>query len=111
MNRPLGVGIACFPTVGGSGVAASQLAMWLSGRGHRVHVFSAETPVRLTGDGPWTVHRVSTASRPTAGLGEPPRALAEAMAEVTLAENLDVLHVHYALPHGPAAVMARERVR
>ena len=111
MSGELGVGIACFPTVGGSGVAASQLAMRLSGRGHRVHVFSSDTPVRLTGQGAWTVHRVSTASRPSPALGEPPRALAEAMAEVTLGEELDVLHVHYALPHAPAAVMARDRVR
>ncbi len=107
----LGVGIACFPTVGGSGVAASQLAMQLAGRGHRVHVFSAGVPVRLAGNGPWTVHEVDTSPRPPSGPVGRPLALARAMAEVTLRESLDVLHMHYALPHGPAALLARELVR
>ncbi|HVP61556.1 MAG TPA: N-acetyl-alpha-D-glucosaminyl L-malate synthase BshA [Myxococcaceae bacterium] len=107
----LGVGIACFPTVGGSGVAASQLAMQLAARGHRVHVFSSGVPVRLAGDGPWRVHLVESAPRPLPGAVAQPLALARAMAEVTVRESLDVLHVHYALPHGPAALLARERVR
>jgi L-malate glycosyltransferase len=107
----LGVGIACFPTVGGSGVAASQLAMCLSARGHRLHVFSAATPVRLNGEGAWTVHQIQTASRPSPEMGEPPRELARAMAQVTVRESLDLLHVHYALPHAPAAVMARDALR
>jgi len=107
----LGVGIACFPTVGGSGVAASQLAMQLAARGHRVHVFSSAVPVRLAGDGPWTVHLVETAPRPSPAVVSPPLALAEEMAAVSARESLDVLHVHYALPHGPAALLARERLR
>ena len=109
--RALGIGIACFPTVGGSGVAASQLAMQLAGRGHRVHVFSSAVPVRLAGDGPWTVHLVESSPRPVPGASPPPHALARAMAEVAARESLDVLHVHYALPHGPAALLARERLR
>ncbi|HUM13899.1 MAG TPA: N-acetyl-alpha-D-glucosaminyl L-malate synthase BshA [Myxococcaceae bacterium] len=107
----LGVGIACFPTVGGSGVAASQLAMQLAARGHRVHVFSSAVPVRLAGDGPWTVHLVESTPRPPAGPVIRPQALARAMAEVAVGESLDLLHVHYALPHGPAALLARERLR
>lgn len=107
----LGVGIACFPTVGGSGVAASQLAMQLAIRGHRVHVFSAGVPVRLAGDGPWTVHLVETSATPPAGAVARPVALARAMAEVTERAPLDLLHLHYALPHGPAALMARELLR
>ena len=105
------MGIACFPTVGGSGVAASQLAMQLAARGHRVHVFSASVPVRLAGEGPWTVHRVESSPRPEPGAVSQPVALARAMAEVSARESLDVLHVHYALPHGPAALLARERLR
>ncbi len=105
------VGIACFPTVGGSGVAASQLAMQLAARGHRVHVFSSAVPVRLAGDGPWTVHEVETLCEPPAGAVGEPLALARAMAEVSARESLDVLHVHYALPHGPAALLARELLR
>ncbi len=107
----LGVGIACFPTVGGSGVAASQLAVQLAARGHRVHVFSSAVPVRLDRDGPWTVHLVESSPRPSPGLASRPQALARAMAEVSARESLDVLHVHYALPHGPAALLARERLR
>jgi len=107
----LGVGIACFPTVGGSGVAASQLAMQLTARGHRVHVFSSAVPVRLAGNGPWTVHLVESPPRPPSGPLTQPLALARAMAEVTMRESLDVLHAHYALPHGPAALLARARVR
>jgi len=96
----LGVGIACFPTVGGSGVAASQLAMQLAARGHRIHVLSSAVPVRLAGDGPWTVHLVDSTSRPQPGAATAPQALARAMAEVSARESLDVLHVHYALPPG-----------
>jgi N-acetyl-alpha-D-glucosaminyl L-malate synthase BshA len=107
----LGVGIACFPTVGGSGVAASQLAMQLAMRGHRVHVFSSAVPVRLAGDGPWTVHLVESSPRPSPVAVSPPLALAHEMATVSARESLDVLHVHYALPHGPAALLARERLR
>ena len=107
----LGVGIACFPTVGGSGVAASQLAMQLAARGHRVHVFSSAVPVRLAGNGPWTVHLVETSPRPSPAAVSPPLALAQEMATVSARESLDILHVHYALPHGPAALLARERLR
>ncbi|HSP20462.1 MAG TPA: glycosyltransferase, partial [Myxococcaceae bacterium] len=107
----LGVGIACFPTVGGSGVAASQLAMQLAGRGHRVHVFSAGVPMRLAGDGAWTVHQADTSPRPPSGAVGRPVALARVMAEVAVRASLDILHVHYALPHGPAALLARELVR
>ena len=107
----LGVGIACFPTVGGSGVAASQLAMQLAARGHRVHVVSSAVPVRLAGRGAWTVHLVESSLRPLPGAVGPPTALARAMAEISTRESLDVLHVHYALPHGPAALLAREQLR
>jgi N-acetyl-alpha-D-glucosaminyl L-malate synthase BshA len=57
------------------------------------------------------VHLVDTSPRPVPGLASRPQALARAMAEVSARESLDVLHVHYALPHGPAALLARERLR
>src|SRR5262249_44329317 len=107
----LGIGIACFPTVGGSGVAASQLAMQLAARGHRIHVFASAVPVRLAGDGPWTVHLVESSPRPSPAAVNRPQALAQEMAAVSSRESLDVLHVHYALPHGPAALLAREQLR
>jgi L-malate glycosyltransferase len=107
----LGVGIACFPTVGGSGVAASQLALQLCARGHRVHVFSSATPIRLAeSDGPCVLHRVAPRVRPPLEDGVYSLALAGAMAEVTLREGLDVLHVHYALPHGASALLTRSMV-
>ena len=109
--KPLAVGIACFPTIGGSGVAASQLALTLDARGHRVHVFSSDTPVRLAdGHGGCVLHRVEPLQRPPLENGVYALALAGAMAEVSLAEGLDVLHVHYALPHAASAHLARELV-
>ena len=62
--KPLRVGIACFPTVGGSGVAASQLALKLASRGHAVHVFSSGTPASYTASSPSSVHPSRTASTP-----------------------------------------------
>ena len=110
--RPLRIGIACFPTIGGSGVAASQLALTLDARGHRVHVFSSDTPVRLAdGHGGCVLHRVEPLQRPPLENGVYALALAGAMAEVSLAEELDLLHVHYALPHAVSAHLARELVR
>jgi N-acetyl-alpha-D-glucosaminyl L-malate synthase BshA len=110
--RRLRIGIACFPTIGGSGVAASQLALALDARGHRVHVFSSDTPVRLAdGHGGCVLHRVEQGLRPPLENGIYALALAGAMAEVSQSEELDLLHVHYALPHAASAHLARELVR
>jgi N-acetyl-alpha-D-glucosaminyl L-malate synthase BshA len=109
--KPLTLGIACFPTVGGSGVAASQLALKLAARGHRIHVFSSGIPVRLAGtDGACTLHRVAPVTRPPLENGVYALALAGTMAGVALRERLEVLHVHYALPHAASALLAREMV-
>jgi N-acetyl-alpha-D-glucosaminyl L-malate synthase BshA len=109
--RPLKVGIACFPTVGGSGVAASQLALKLCGRGHVVHVFSSGMPVRLaSARSPCVLHRVEPVTRPPLENGVYALALAGTMANVALRERLDVLHVHYALPHAASALLAQEMV-
>jgi N-acetyl-alpha-D-glucosaminyl L-malate synthase BshA len=107
----LRVGIACFPTVGGSGVAASQLALKLAGRGHDVHVFSSGLPVRLsTAPGTCVLHRVEPVMRPPLENGVYALALAGEMANVTLREKLDILHVHYALPHAASALLASQMV-
>jgi L-malate glycosyltransferase len=109
--KPLRVGIACFPTVGGSGVAASQLALKLAGRGHAVHVFSSGVPVRLsTTRSSCVVHRVEPVIRPPLENGVYALALAGEMANVSLRESLDVLHVHYALPHAASALLAQQMV-
>jgi len=107
--KPLRVGIACFPTVGGSGVAASQLALKLASRGHAVHVFSSGTPVRLsTTQSSCVLHRVEPVIRPPLENGVYALALAGEMANVAAREPLDVLHVHYALPHAASALLAQE---
>jgi L-malate glycosyltransferase len=107
--KPLQVGIACFPTVGGSGVAASQLALKLASRGHAVHVFSSGTPARLsTTQNSCILHRVLPVNRPPLENGVYALALAGEMANVATREALDVLHVHYALPHAASALLAQE---
>ena len=106
------MGIACFPTVGGSGVVASQIAVRLARAGHQVHVFSSGVPFRLRrGREGCHLHLVDPVEQPPVGQGAYPLALGAAMAEVALRDGLDVLHVHYAIPHGPSAVLARELVR
>lgn len=109
--RPLRVGIACFPTVGGSGVAASQLAIQLASRGHAVHVFSSGTPVRLaTGRSRCVLHRVEPLARPPLENGVYALALAGEMASLSAAERLDILHMHYALPHAASGLLAQQLV-
>jgi N-acetyl-alpha-D-glucosaminyl L-malate synthase BshA len=110
--KPLRVGIACFPTVGGSGVVASELATHLGRRGHLVHVFSSKVPFRLAlGEPNVEVHVVDPAKRPPLENDAYSHALAGAMAEVAVTSGLDVLHVHYALPHAPSALAARQIVQ
>lgn len=104
------VGLVCFPSVGGSGVVASELALALASRGHRVHLVSTDIPFRLRGSRSLpglTVHRVQPPSHPL--FPEPLYLLALSDTLVRLAEEegLDVLHVHYAVPHAAAACWAR----
>jgi N-acetyl-alpha-D-glucosaminyl L-malate synthase BshA len=109
--NPLRVGIACFPTIGGSGVAASQLALKLAARGHAVHVFSSGTPARLsTAQNLCVLHRVEFPTRPPLENGVYALALAGELANVTVRESLDVLHMHYALPHAASGLLAKEIV-
>jgi len=110
--KPLSIGIACFPTVGGSGVVASQLGAKLAARGHAVHVFSSGVPARLGyGREHCHLHRVDPVVRPPMEQGAYALTLAGAIAEVTLRERLDVLHVHYAIPHAASALLARQIVQ
>ena len=109
--NPLSVGIVCFPTVGGSGVAASQLALKLAARGHLVHVFSSGLPVRLANTGGACVlHRIAPVTRPPLENGVYALALAGEMADVALRQHLDVFHVHYALPLAASALLAQDMV-
>ncbi len=105
------IGITCYPTVGGSGVVATELGKALAEKGHEVHFITSSLPFRL--DESKTniyFHEVSVNSY--AVFQHPPYdlALASKMAEVIKEEGLDILHVHYAIPHAVSAYLAKEMV-
>lgn len=105
----MNIGIVCYPTFGGSGVVATELAKVLSRKGHKIHILSYARPARLeTLDSNITYHEVSINSYPL--FEYPPYALALASQMVNLIEyeNLDLLHVHYALPHATSAYLAKQ---
>jgi N-acetyl-alpha-D-glucosaminyl L-malate synthase BshA len=104
----LKIGIACYPTVGGSGVLASALGEELVRRGHEVHFFSYERPFRLPTDVPRLhFHQVDVNDYGLFKYPDYTLPLSVKMAEVTRQHHLDVLHVHYAVPHATAAILAR----
>ena len=106
--RALKIGITCYPSVGGSGVLASALGEELARRGHEIHFISYERPFRMT-DGAPRVHFHPVAINDY-GLFKYPDytlPLSVKMAEVSRDCGLDVLHVHYAVPHATAAILAR----
>ncbi len=105
------IGIVCYPTHGGSGVVASELAIGLAEKGHEVHVVSYATPFRLHSfHANLFFHEVEAASYPL--FKEPPYALGLATALVELVETrgLDIIHAHYALPHAVSAYLAKQIV-
>ncbi|MBD3617493.1 MAG: N-acetyl-alpha-D-glucosaminyl L-malate synthase BshA [Gracilimonas sp.] len=105
----MNIGIACYPTFGGSGVVATELAKTLAKRGHNIHMMSYSRPARLdTLETGITYHEVSINSYPL--FEYPPYALALASQMVNLIEyeDLDLLHVHYALPHATSAYLAKQ---
>jgi N-acetyl-alpha-D-glucosaminyl L-malate synthase BshA len=110
MTRPLNIGITCFPTFGGSGLVATEVGLAMARRGHRVHFIARDLPVRLSGAREQVYfHEVTEADHPTLQQSSAyPIALASRMIEVSLSARLDILHVHYAVPHATAAWMARE---
>ena len=102
------IGIACYPTFGGSGVVASDLAHGLAGRGHEVHLLSYESPARLQGFHPnLSFHAVEVTAYPLHKYPPYTLALAARMAEVAETRKLQVLNVHYAVPHAASALVAR----
>lgn len=105
------IGITCYPTYGGSGVVATELGMELAARGHEVHFISYAIPTRLDpAHERIYFHEVETTSYPL--FDHPPYTLALAvkMAEVAESASLDLLHVHYAIPHSVSALLARSMV-
>src|SRR5579862_1425054 len=102
------IGITCYPTYGGSGVVATELGMELAARGHEIHFISYAPPIRLTDTSvriPF--HEVEVSSYPLFDHAPYALSLAVKMMEVAEAENLDLLHVHYAIPHSVSALLAR----
>ena len=104
---PLGIGVLCHPTYGGSGVVASELALALADRGHRVHHFSYAVPPRLArSSGSVEVHVAQGAPYPLFEAPPHDMAITSAILNVHEAEGLDIVHAHYALPHAMSAVLA-----
>jgi N-acetyl-alpha-D-glucosaminyl L-malate synthase BshA len=107
--RPLKIGITCYPSVGGSGIMASELGEELAARGHEVHFISYERPFRVPADRPrLKFHPVVINDYGLFKYPDYTLPLSVKMAEVTRDYGLNVLHVHYAVPHATAAILARD---
>jgi N-acetyl-alpha-D-glucosaminyl L-malate synthase BshA len=103
------IGITCYPTYGGSGVVATELGIELSALGHEIHFISYSQPFRLSGrDGGIFYHEVPVSNYPLFEFPPYDLALASRMAEVAEFYELDLLHVHYAIPHSVSALLARQ---
>ncbi|MAM02831.1 MAG: N-acetyl-alpha-D-glucosaminyl L-malate synthase BshA [Myxococcales bacterium] len=103
------IGITCYPTYGGSGAVATELGLALAARGHEVHFVSYDQPFRLAGLQERVVfHQVEMEDYPL--FEHPPYALALAVAlhDTALRHGLDLVHMHYAIPHAVSAYLARE---
>ncbi len=105
----MNIGIVCYPTYGGSGVVATELAKALAGRGHNVHVMSYARPTRLdTLDANISYHEVAINSYPLFEFPPYDLALASHMVDLIRFEKLDLLHVHYAIPHATSGYLAKQ---
>ena len=103
------IGITCYPTYGGSGVVATELGLELAQRGHEIHFISYAQPIRLRGAEPNIhYHEVEVSRYPLFDYPPYDLALATRMAEVAQLYDLDLLHVHYAIPHSVSAMLARQ---
>ena len=109
MERKLKIGIVCYPTFGGSGVVATELGKALAEKGHEIHFITYSQPVRL-GSLRKNVryHEVNVSDYPLFLYPPYELVLASKMVDVAKHEGLDLLHVHYAIPHASAAYMAKQ---
>jgi N-acetyl-alpha-D-glucosaminyl L-malate synthase BshA len=105
------IGIVCYPTFGGSGVLATELGMALSEKGHEVHFITYQQPVRLHFHPNVYYHEVSVPSYPLFDFLPYETVLTGTLVDVILNNSLDVLHVHYAIPHASAAYLAMQILR
>ncbi|MCB0310599.1 MAG: N-acetyl-alpha-D-glucosaminyl L-malate synthase BshA [Bdellovibrionales bacterium] len=109
MREKLRIGITCYSTYGGSGVIATEIGMAMASRGHRVHFICADMPMRLNRFTPNVYyHEVEVHEYPLFSHPHYDLALASKMVEVATYEKLDLLHVHYAVPHATSAYMAKQ---
>lgn len=110
-KRPLKIGVTCYPSLGGSGVIASELGKMLAEEGHQVHFITSSVPFRLGKYYPniyfheVEVNHYSVFRYPPYDL-----TLASRMAQVANREKLDILHVHYAIPHAICAYLAKQMI-
>lgn len=108
----MNIGITVYPTYGGSGIVGSELGRDLAARGHNVHFISSFLPTRVTQLGDRVhFHEVEMMSYPLFEHQPYDLALATKMATVARSEKLDLLHVHYAIPHSISAILARESIK
>ncbi len=108
----MNIGITVYPTYGGSGIVGSELGKELAARGHTVHFIASSLPTRLTElNERVRFHEVEMMSYPLFEHQPYTLALATKMAAVAESENLDLLHVHYAIPHSISAILARESLK
>jgi N-acetyl-alpha-D-glucosaminyl L-malate synthase BshA len=103
------IGIVCYPTYGGSGVVATEIGLGLAKQGHEVHFITYKRPARLSHfNANVYLHEVSSFDYPLFEYTPYETALASKMVDVVKYENLDILHVHYAIPHAAVAYMAKQ---
>jgi len=105
------IGIVCYPTFGGSGVLATELGKALADKGHQVHFITYQQPVRLNEfNANIFYHEVRVATYPLFDYAPYETVLSSTMVDVIMNNRLDLLHVHYAIPHASAAYMAKKIV-
>lgn len=108
----MNIGIVCYPTFGGSGVVATELGIALAGKGHKVHFITYSQPFRLNqfNDNIF-YHEVSVNDYPLFEFQPYESVLASKIVDVAIYERLDILHVHYAIPHASVAYLAQQILR
>lgn len=105
----MNIAIVCYPTFGGSGVLATELGKALADKGHNIHFITYQQPVRLAGfHANIFYHEVRVPTYPLFDYPPYETALASAMVDVANNHSIDILHVHYAIPHAAAAYMAKQ---
>src|SRR5579875_3203983 len=105
----MNIGITCYPTYGGSGIVATELGLELANRGHEIHFITYANPIRLDpGVHRIHYHEVEVSNYPLFQYPPYCLSLASRMADVAESYRLDLLHVHYAIPHSISALLARQ---